>query len=173
MLDQCCMMDLGLVGGYFTWVKNRDGGGRICKWLDHRLGDCDWRTLVLEAYVEVLGRFHSNYHPLFLCCGRIPPPPSNYPFRHQAMWETHLEFPRVVNDVWKGCSMGVTTKLHEVQNNKRSLAKKRCDILGPVLDTLTDIQFPLCTFSIISKGNFLCKEQKSMETKGPPREDPW
>ena len=43
------------------------------------------------------------------------PPPSSHPFHYQAMWETYPDFPRVVNDAWKGSSMVVVVKLHEVQ----------------------------------------------------------
>ena len=41
ILDHYHMVDLGLEGGYFTWVRNCDGGGGICKRLDRGLGDCD------------------------------------------------------------------------------------------------------------------------------------
>ena len=34
MMDRCRLMDLGLIGGSFTWVRCSNGNGHVCKRLD-------------------------------------------------------------------------------------------------------------------------------------------
>ena len=92
MMDRYRIMDLSLVDSRFTWVHSCENGHKICKRLDHGVGDYNWRYSFHNVMVEMPRRVHSYYYLLLLHCGFSPSSSRNCPFRYQAIWETHLEF---------------------------------------------------------------------------------
>ena len=85
MLEQCNLVDLGSVGGQFTWFRCCEGRSSISKWLDRGVGDSAWWVAFPKAVVEHLCRIHSDHNPFFLRCGRVVPRISNRPFRYKLL----------------------------------------------------------------------------------------
>ena len=111
MMDDCNMMDLGAVGGKFTWFRHTEGGHFVHKRLDRGLGDTVWRRLFPEAYVEVLGRIRSDHAPLLLRCGKRPERKNERPFRYQVAWTTHPHYLDVVTRAWNNAPNDMVSKL--------------------------------------------------------------
>ena len=95
-IDVCDLMDIGLVGNSFTWVRRESGCTSMMKRLDRALATLSWRHLFPEAYVEVLGKLHYDHFPLLLRCGGQIVVKGDRPFRFLAAWATHPEFDKVV-----------------------------------------------------------------------------
>ena len=108
------MIDLGLVGGRFTWVRGSDNGGRVWKKLDHGVRGCEWHLAFQDTVVDILGCFHSDHHSLLLRYGSLPPPTSTRLFWYQAMWESHLD-PCVVHEAWHVPRVELGRKLQGLQ----------------------------------------------------------
>ena len=101
IIEKCRLIDLGATGSLYTWYRKESGVLKIAKRLNRAFGDSTWRTLFPEAYVENLLRNYSNHRPILLRGqGSIPERPSR-PFRFQACWLTHDDYPIVVNNAWK------------------------------------------------------------------------
>lgn len=95
-IDNCNLVDLDFFGGKFTWQKRCRGGTMISRRLDRGLGDLPWRMQFPEATVEHLIRRHSDHHPLLMRCSPVASSSVDRPFRFQAAWCTHSEYPTVV-----------------------------------------------------------------------------
>ncbi|XP_057425891.1 uncharacterized protein LOC130719279 [Lotus japonicus] len=54
LLEECCLVDLGAVGGNYTLFWKNNNIIVLSKRLDRALGDIDWRLAFPDAYVEVL-----------------------------------------------------------------------------------------------------------------------
>ncbi|KAJ1414180.1 Ribonuclease H-like superfamily [Sesbania bispinosa] len=52
VLEDCRLMDIGAIGGRFTWFRREQNGRSISKRLDRVLADCDWRLRMPNAFVE-------------------------------------------------------------------------------------------------------------------------
>ncbi|GLT31842.1 hypothetical protein SLA2020_065500 [Shorea laevis] len=65
-MNACNMMDLGFVGGRFTWVNMQSDGQIIREHLDRFWGNPEWRTSFPEATVFHLPRVHSDHNPILL-----------------------------------------------------------------------------------------------------------
>lgn len=66
VMENCCLLNLGSTGIFFTWVRRANGQPTISKHLDRALADCNWRTTFPEAYVENLFRHHSDHSPIYV-----------------------------------------------------------------------------------------------------------
>ena len=84
-------IDLGLVGGSFTWFRHRERGQLLLKKLDRGLGDIAWQADFLEAYIQVLCRHYSDHNPLLLRCYQ-PMHRVNRAFKFQAAWTHHPQY---------------------------------------------------------------------------------
>ena len=82
-LDACNLIDLGMVGGRFTWVCTYWGYLRITKKLDKVVADCSWRVMFLEAYMELFSRNYSNHSPILLRFHSFTYLGGNKPFRFE------------------------------------------------------------------------------------------
>lgn len=94
VMNHCDLVDLPISGGKFTWHCKRQGQRYMAKKLDRAMANLEWRMAFPEATTEVLNRHHSDHNPLFMRCG---PPQSRgtCPFRFEAAWLTHLDYPMV------------------------------------------------------------------------------
>ncbi|KAK7255931.1 hypothetical protein RIF29_29359 [Crotalaria pallida] len=100
-INSCNLMDLGQVGGLFTWRGPiRNGYERVYKKLDRGLCNVGWRTRFPDALVKVLARVHSDHHPLCLITQPNIGNVSSRPFCFQAMWLEHKDFNNFVKDNW-------------------------------------------------------------------------
>lgn len=117
VLEQCDLIDLGAKGHQFTWYRKAEGVHSVSKQLDRALGDCDWRTKFPDAFIENLFRHHSNHSPLLLRCNSDIPDKKSRPFRFQAAWLSHKDFPSLVNSAWRKGELKVPNSLHCVKTD--------------------------------------------------------
>jgi hypothetical protein len=66
VLSACNLTDLEAKGFKFTWHRHIQGVRHLAKKLDRALVDLEWRDKFPEAFVENLGRLHSDHHPILL-----------------------------------------------------------------------------------------------------------
>lgn len=69
-IEQCGLIDMGLIDMFFTWSKKVNGVTKISKRLDRALADCEWRVRFPEAFVENLFKHQSYHRPMLLHCNR-------------------------------------------------------------------------------------------------------
>lgn len=117
VIDQCGLLDLGATGSLFTWYKNSVGFQPVSKRLDRALADCHWRNLFPEAFVENLNRLSSDHRPILLRCKGFVPDRKAHPFRFQAAWLTHKDFPPVVHKAWERGDHVVLQSLDKVKED--------------------------------------------------------
>jgi len=73
-------------------------------------------VLFPEAIVRHLERIHSDHCPIMLSLARKPSIRLTRPFRFQPIWLSHLDFTRVVSDVWSEApSLSSTVTKFEVR----------------------------------------------------------
>lgn len=123
-IEQCGLMDMGSTGMFFTWTKKVNGVIKITKHLDRTLADCEWRNRFPEAFVENLIRHHFDHHPMLMTCKGEIPQKINRPFRFQAAWLTHKQFPWVVHNAWIKGNYMVTASLGNVQKDAQEFNSK-------------------------------------------------
>nr|KYP72233.1 hypothetical protein KK1_004820 [Cajanus cajan] len=96
-VDQCSLMDIGFNGSAFTWKR-----GQLYERLDRCLANFDWRVAFPEASLTHLNPLKYHHTPILLqlnlgvvrCSYRCP-------FRFEAVWLTHDEFPEFIQREWK------------------------------------------------------------------------
>lgn len=131
VLDDCNLIDLGMVGGKFTWFRKRNNRLILSKRLDRALSDIDWRTAFPDATVEVITRVHSDHSPLLVQCGGPElRAVSNHPFRFVAAWAEHPNYKRVVEQAWQRGDDVITTKLDCVRKDSEIFNK---EVFGDIL----------------------------------------
>lgn len=92
-------IDVGFIGGPFTWCYNRCGADRVWQWLDRGLYNLEFHKAFPEFKVIHLARLCSNHVPLHFKFGADSPiVPSEFIF--QRMWADHPTFHRVVEMAW-------------------------------------------------------------------------
>ena len=121
------MMDLEFFGSKFTWQGKRRNR-LVCKRLDRGVCDYRWRLKFPEATVEHLVKRHSDHNPLLLRCNHVASSRQDRPFRFQAEWCTHQDYPGVVMEAWKKAS-DVPSALHQVSTDSLAFNK---DVFGNI-----------------------------------------
>lgn len=84
VLDKCGFMDLGYVGGKFTWRGKRPGG-LVLKRLDRVIATNGWFSLNPGTKVQHLPT-HSPDHKAILIKSEGIAPRLNCPFKFEQMW---------------------------------------------------------------------------------------
>ncbi|KAJ4825140.1 hypothetical protein Tsubulata_008675 [Turnera subulata] len=107
------LLDVGFAGCTFTW---KSGIQRAR--LDRFLCNSVWCTQFPEASVLHLPRVGSNHCPILIRNGSSPPPIANCPFRFQAAWLTHQDFPQFVSENWNN-SMDLYDSVQEFTTRAR------------------------------------------------------
>ncbi|XLU74936.1 hypothetical protein S245_033989 [Arachis hypogaea] len=69
-LYRCGLVDIGASSKEFTWYRRIVGNRDIAKKLDRALFNQDWCHFFLEAYTDMLSRFHFDRCPLLIRCKR-------------------------------------------------------------------------------------------------------
>lgn len=94
------LLDLGVNGPRFTWIKKDRTGRIIIEKLDWALCNSSWRVLFPDAHVTHLARMASDHRPLLLNLFLNDPKPKSC-FRMQPLWFTDTTFKPFVADFWK------------------------------------------------------------------------
>ncbi|GKV25513.1 hypothetical protein SLEP1_g34945 [Rubroshorea leprosula] len=95
----CGMMDMGYVGGKYTWVNMRNS--RIIRErLDRFWCNSSCRTLFPEATVYHLPRLISDHNPILLNLTPRIPSIGKRPFRYEKFWFDHPDFIDIVDRIW-------------------------------------------------------------------------
>lgn len=88
-INRNAMLDLGFVGSCYTWTNNR-----IKERLDRSFCNCSWRTLFPDAFIRHLPRTRSDHCPILLqLYSNNVVNRQAIPFKFQAMWMTHEDYP--------------------------------------------------------------------------------
>ena len=122
-LEDCELLDVGMMGGCFTWQRYVEGQQSIAKKLDRVVADIHWRMLFPNAVVEVLPRFYSDHNPLLLRCDGLSQTMGQKPFRFEAAWTYHQDYHNVVTEAWNRLDATVAGKLSEVRDESLFLIK--------------------------------------------------
>ncbi|XP_021826059.1 uncharacterized protein LOC110766949 [Prunus avium] len=100
-IDRNQLVDLGFSGAKFTWCNKRNAEGIIWKRLDRGLCNIKWRLLFPEAHLSHLPRVNSDHCPVLVSLDSNHYPERNCtPFRFQAMWMSHPDFPDFIHAHW-------------------------------------------------------------------------
>lgn len=123
-MDNCGLLDLGATGHFFTWTKRANGVPPMSKRLDRAIADCEWRNRFPKAFVENLFRHQSDHSHMLLRCNGEVPSKKDRPFRFQASWLTHKDFPQMVQKAWRNGHNLVPTCLSRVQRDAQEFNSK-------------------------------------------------
>ncbi|GKV19127.1 hypothetical protein SLEP1_g29421 [Rubroshorea leprosula] len=99
-MNSCNMMDMGFVGGRFTWTNMQSNGNIIRERLDRFWCNPEWKICFPEATVYHLPRVHSDHNPVLLNLDPSHPSIGKRPFRMEKFWVDHPEFQCLVRDTW-------------------------------------------------------------------------
>ncbi|GAU18899.1 hypothetical protein TSUD_228890 [Trifolium subterraneum] len=116
-MNSCNLLDLTTTGGRFTWHRNHNGLRILSKKLDRGLANVPWRLAFLEAFIEILCRFHSDHNPLLLRFGGLPIVRGPRPFRFEAAWIDHDDYADVVDRAWHSANHNTVLALNKVKEN--------------------------------------------------------
>jgi len=117
VLSACNLTDLEAKGFKFTWHRYIQGVRHLAKKLDRALVDLEWQDKFREAFVENLGRLHSDHHPILLRYGGLPMFKRERPFRFEVAWSTHKDYQEVVSGAWSVCEKDVLRGLDIVRDD--------------------------------------------------------
>ncbi|GKV18359.1 hypothetical protein SLEP1_g28755 [Rubroshorea leprosula] len=99
-MNSCNMMDMGFVGGRFTWTNMQSNGNIIRECLDRFWCNPEWKICFPEATVYHLPRVHSDHNPVLLNLDLGHPLIGKHPFRMEKFWVDHPKFQCLVRDTW-------------------------------------------------------------------------
>ncbi|MCH86532.1 RNA-directed DNA polymerase (Reverse transcriptase), partial [Trifolium medium] len=128
-IDNCGFIDLGCFGTKFTWQGRCRGGRIVHRRLDRSFCNYDWRLKFPEATVEHLVRKHSDHNPILLRCNNAMARHENRPFRFQAAWFTHSEYPDLVRNTWARNRNNIVCSLQNVARESTIFNK---DVFGNI-----------------------------------------
>jgi hypothetical protein len=123
-IDRCGLIDLGAFGTKFTWQGHCRGGRVVHRRLDRGFCNHDWRIKFSEATVEHLVRRQSDHNPLLLRCSNYLGCPEDRPFRFQAAWYTHSEYPALVKNSWARDRSNIVHCLQNVAQDSTTFNKE-------------------------------------------------
>lgn len=97
MVQDCNLIDAGYQGSPYTWRK-----GNLFQRLDRTLINMHWRLKFPQAVVFHLPYFKSDHRAVLMRINRkANPNRRRRPFRFQAAWLTHNDFPNLMKKNWK------------------------------------------------------------------------
>jgi hypothetical protein len=118
------MIDMEFFGSQYTRQKRCRNSQVVSRRLDRGVCDTRWRLQFLEATIEHLVRRQSDHNPLILRCSHPSPSPTSRPFRFQAAWCTHVDYPPLVKKAWDRDRGNVAKSLHNVSEDSKKFNKE-------------------------------------------------
>ncbi|XP_019178832.1 PREDICTED: uncharacterized protein LOC109173967 [Ipomoea nil] len=100
-LEDCGLVDLGMVGGRYTWVKGRGTDAWVEERLDRAVATLDWMELHEEVVVRNLYAHNSDHCALFVDLNYGPTRVANRKFRFESAWMLEAGCMRVVGEAWR------------------------------------------------------------------------
>ncbi|KAF7842623.1 putative ribonuclease H protein At1g65750 family [Senna tora] len=100
-LDSCSLSDIGAKGPLYTWRRAMRNNIIVSKRLDRAVANTDWRDLFSEASVMNLFSAYSDHNPIGVFLGGLHNKKGSRPFRLEAAWTQHPQFPEVVRNAWR------------------------------------------------------------------------
>lgn len=73
----------------------------MAKRLERGLANLQWHLAFLEAFIEVLCRFHSDHNPLFIRLGGVIQNRGPRHFKFEASWIVYEDYEGVVQSAWE------------------------------------------------------------------------
>ncbi|XP_074362148.1 uncharacterized protein LOC141702349, partial [Apium graveolens] len=99
-IRECNLVDLGYVGGKYTWDKSRGTSKWIQERLDRGLATQEWRELFPLAEVHVLEVAPSDHLPLHLQLNKKVYVPRSKRFKFENVWLKEKDCFNLVKDSW-------------------------------------------------------------------------
>ncbi|KAL8166458.1 hypothetical protein V2J09_007957 [Rumex salicifolius] len=103
LVDDYALVDFGFVGQATTWCKGGDSRSYVAKRLDRAFVNISTCLQWPDAIVKHLSKLKSDHNLVLLSL--VPPEIPNKrhrPFRFEAAWLLHADFPPFVDANWKG-----------------------------------------------------------------------
>ncbi|XVE77460.1 hypothetical protein DITRI_Ditri13aG0064700 [Diplodiscus trichospermus] len=125
--EDCGLEDLGFVGKWYTWEKDRSMENNIREWLDNALGSKKWCGMFPNYIVKHLTTSISDPDPILMDTkvvkkSRVKGRKRKSMF--EAMWVNEPECGERVDRVWKTYrAHDLSKKVEEVQADLRKLHK--------------------------------------------------
>ncbi|KAK2392667.1 hypothetical protein QL285_066003 [Trifolium repens] len=123
-VDKCGLIDLSSFGTKFTWQGHCRGSRIVHRRLDRSFCNYDWRMKFPEATVEHLVRRNSDHNPILLRCSNVMMAQEDRPFRFQAAWFTHNDYPNLVRNTWNRNGGNIVHCLHNVATESTTFNKE-------------------------------------------------
>ncbi|KAL5844253.1 hypothetical protein ACOSQ4_010211 [Xanthoceras sorbifolium] len=118
------MIDMSFIGQNFTWKTNRGIGEEIWVRLDRALCSMDWRIKFSEGFIRHLSRVNSDHCSILLHLDSPHIPRGTFrPFRFEAMWLNHENFPSLILDKWESYEGSINLKLHMISEYLKNWTK--------------------------------------------------
>ncbi|KAL8136317.1 hypothetical protein V2J09_002318 [Rumex salicifolius] len=101
MVDATGLIDLGFKGQRFTWGRGRTAATRVEKRIDRSFVNVEARLRWPNASTRHLPKFSSDHTPLLISLeSRTQFDRGRRPFRFEAIWASHDQFLKLVQDSW-------------------------------------------------------------------------
>ncbi|MFQ6657301.1 hypothetical protein Gotur_027038, partial [Gossypium turneri] len=117
VLEDCCLNDLGFIGRWFTWERERFASTNIRERLDRGVASLNWLNLFPGYRLEHLSHSFSDHCPLLLnTLGVVGNCQSSYEktFRFEAKWCLDSSFKGMVKRWWEEESGSILNKLEKM-----------------------------------------------------------
>ncbi|XP_031127729.1 uncharacterized protein LOC116029829 [Ipomoea triloba] len=96
------LIDMGFVGGRYTWTRGRDSSTFTGARLDRALCNLEWITKYPNTKVVHLPRVCSDHSPLLIDLGLSTEVQRSRTFHYQATWSSHPDFNNIISQCWNG-----------------------------------------------------------------------
>ncbi|CAN1186746.1 hypothetical protein LINPERHAP2_LOCUS38302 [Linum perenne] len=95
-IHECSLFDTGFTGPKFTWFR-----GKLKEWLDRALCNAGWLNSFQDAKTFHLERIKSDHRPILVLTSQLGlTGRSSRPFRFNAAWLGHENFPSFLDHSW-------------------------------------------------------------------------
>lgn len=105
LLSDCEVVSMNASGAPFTWCNGHQDNSVIFERLDQAVANPDWVRLFPNCEFQNLPILRSDHGPILFNSNDTP---RRVPkaFKFEAMWLTHKDFDKVVNQIWDASYSG-------------------------------------------------------------------
>ncbi|XP_019164323.1 PREDICTED: uncharacterized protein LOC109160491 [Ipomoea nil] len=100
VLGECCLVDMGMTGGRFTWVSGRGTDAWVEERLDRAVATVEWLEMYDEAEVRNIYTNSSDHFAILVDLHTEPVRTALRKFRFESAWLLQPSCAKVVNDAW-------------------------------------------------------------------------